>query len=203
MDEYGRLLTVQQQLEKETDDKIPFFGLSVNETLRTCLVNGMSKRADKIKSDFKVPDKRCACSHFPFVFRENSGVSQAIRCFAGFGTLSYMHLFQRETLRASKLSHGQGVVRLDMRRLYAISLRKATRKRPPATLHGATRPGESICMSNAVNGEWQGKSVRSGATRSGWSKWPKPYLLCAPYEHTLTDNLFYALDNYEVHVQTP
>ncbi|THH19130.1 hypothetical protein EW146_g1994 [Bondarzewia mesenterica] len=65
MDEYGRLLTVQQQLEKETDNKIPFFGLSVNETLRTCLVNGMSKRADKIKSDFKVPDKKVclASSH--------------------------------------------------------------------------------------------------------------------------------------------
>ncbi|KAI0370539.1 vacuolar protein sorting-associated protein 16 [Pilatotrama ljubarskyi] len=58
MDESVRLLTLQQQLEKEADGKIAFFGLSVNETLRTCLVNGMSKRADKIKSDFKVPDKR-------------------------------------------------------------------------------------------------------------------------------------------------
>ncbi|KAI0319241.1 vacuolar assembling/sorting protein VPS16 [Amylostereum chailletii] len=58
MDEYGRLLAFQQQLEKDSDDKISFFGLSVNETIRTCLVNGMSKKADKIKSDFKVPDKR-------------------------------------------------------------------------------------------------------------------------------------------------
>lgn len=58
MDEYSRLLTLQQQLEKETDNKIPFFGVSVNETIRICLVNGMSKRADKVKSDFKVPDKR-------------------------------------------------------------------------------------------------------------------------------------------------
>ncbi|KAH9899211.1 vacuolar protein sorting-associated protein 16 [Cubamyces lactineus] len=58
MDESVRLLTFQQQLEKEADGKIVFFGLSVNETIRTCLVNGMSKRADKLKSDFKVPDKR-------------------------------------------------------------------------------------------------------------------------------------------------
>ena len=58
MDESVRLLATQQQLEKEGDGKIAFYGLSVNETIRTCLVNGMAKRADKIKSDFKVPDKR-------------------------------------------------------------------------------------------------------------------------------------------------
>jgi hypothetical protein len=51
----------------ENDGKIPFFGLSVNETIRTCLINGMSKKADKLKSDFKVPDKRCVISGFePF-----------------------------------------------------------------------------------------------------------------------------------------
>jgi vacuolar protein sorting-associated protein 16 len=60
MDESVRLLTLQQQLEKESDGKIAFYGLSVNETIRACLVNGMGKRADKIKSDFKVPDKRYA-----------------------------------------------------------------------------------------------------------------------------------------------
>ncbi|KZT04540.1 vacuolar protein sorting-associated protein 16 [Laetiporus sulphureus 93-53] len=58
MDEYTRLLTTQQQLEKESDGKIAFFGLSVNETIRTCLINGMIKRTDKLKSEFKVPDKR-------------------------------------------------------------------------------------------------------------------------------------------------
>ncbi|KAJ3552868.1 hypothetical protein NM688_g3925 [Phlebia brevispora] len=58
MDESSRLLTLQQQLEKEADGKVNFFGLSVNETIRACLINGMSKRADKVKSEFKVPDKR-------------------------------------------------------------------------------------------------------------------------------------------------
>jgi hypothetical protein len=57
-DENARLLTLQQQLEKDADGKIAFFGSSVNETIRICLVNGMSKKADKIKADFKVPDKR-------------------------------------------------------------------------------------------------------------------------------------------------
>ncbi|KAI0077381.1 vacuolar assembling/sorting protein VPS16 [Panus rudis PR-1116 ss-1] len=58
MDENARLLTLQLQLEKESDGKIKFFGQSVNETLRTLLINGMAKRADKVRSDFKVPDKR-------------------------------------------------------------------------------------------------------------------------------------------------
>jgi vacuolar protein sorting-associated protein 16 len=58
MDESARLLVFQQQLEKESDGKLSFFGLSVSETIRTCLLNGMSKKADKVKVDFKVPDKR-------------------------------------------------------------------------------------------------------------------------------------------------
>ena len=58
MDESARLMTTQLTLEKESDGKIMFFGQSVNETIRTCLINGMAKRADKVKSDFKVPDKR-------------------------------------------------------------------------------------------------------------------------------------------------
>ncbi|KAJ3830258.1 Vps16, C-terminal region-domain-containing protein [Lentinula raphanica] len=58
MDESSRLLGLQQQLEGEADGKVIFFGLSVTETIRACIVNGMLKRADKIKSDFKVPDKR-------------------------------------------------------------------------------------------------------------------------------------------------
>ncbi|KAL1696024.1 Vps16, C-terminal region-domain-containing protein [Schizophyllum commune] len=58
MDESVRLMTLQQQLEKETDGRVTFFGLTVNETIRACLTNGLPKRADKIKSDFKVPDKR-------------------------------------------------------------------------------------------------------------------------------------------------
>lgn len=60
MDESVRLLTYQQQLESEADHKVKFFGLSINETIKTCILNGLSKRADKIKSDFKVSDKRWA-----------------------------------------------------------------------------------------------------------------------------------------------
>ncbi|KAH7906991.1 vacuolar assembling sorting protein VPS16 [Hygrophoropsis aurantiaca] len=57
-DESTRLLAFQQQLEKEADGKVTFFGLSVSETIRTCLLNGMAKKADRVKADFKVPDKR-------------------------------------------------------------------------------------------------------------------------------------------------
>ena len=58
MNESARLLAMQQQLEKDSDGKVKFFGMSVSETIRTCLMNGMSKKADKVKSEFKVPDKR-------------------------------------------------------------------------------------------------------------------------------------------------
>ncbi|KIY70700.1 vacuolar assembling/sorting protein VPS16 [Cylindrobasidium torrendii FP15055 ss-10] len=58
MDEYGRLLALQQQLEKDADGRVVLYGLSVTETIRACLTNGLSKKADKVKSDFKVPDKR-------------------------------------------------------------------------------------------------------------------------------------------------
>ena len=57
MDESARLLTLQQQLENEADGKVKYFGLSVSETIRTCILNG-SKKAEKVKSDFKVADKR-------------------------------------------------------------------------------------------------------------------------------------------------
>lgn len=57
-EESARLLSFQQQLEHETDGKVKFFGLNMNDTIKTCILNSLSKRADKIKSDFKVPDKR-------------------------------------------------------------------------------------------------------------------------------------------------
>ncbi|KAI5986106.1 vacuolar assembling sorting protein VPS16 [Pisolithus albus] len=58
MDENARLLAMQQQLEKDAPGNAKFFGLSVSETIRACVMNGMSNRADRVKSDFKVPDKR-------------------------------------------------------------------------------------------------------------------------------------------------
>jgi len=70
MDESVRILTIQQQLEKETNGKISFFGLSVNCTIRECILNGLSKRADKIKADFKISDKRWVddiCLKSPFL----------------------------------------------------------------------------------------------------------------------------------------
>jgi hypothetical protein len=56
-EEHVRLLALQQQFEKE-DTSVAFVGQSVNDTITTCLLNGMTKRADKVRSEFKVPDKR-------------------------------------------------------------------------------------------------------------------------------------------------
>lgn len=83
MDENAKLLTLQQQLEKDAEGRINFFGLSVNETIRTCLVNGMSKKADNVKDAFKVPDKRCVAVFPPEVLPKILTVGVV------FGTPSY------------------------------------------------------------------------------------------------------------------
>ena len=57
LDDQIKLLALQQTLEQESLGK-SFVGLSINETLRACLIGGLSKRADKVRSEFKVPDKR-------------------------------------------------------------------------------------------------------------------------------------------------
>ncbi|KAL8276676.1 hypothetical protein RQP46_010944 [Phenoliferia psychrophenolica] len=57
LDDQIKLLALQQTLEQESLGK-SFVGLSINETIRACLIGGLSKRADKVRSDFKVPDKR-------------------------------------------------------------------------------------------------------------------------------------------------
>lgn len=44
----------QQTLEKDGDGQRPFVGLSLNETLRQCIIAGWAKKADKLRSDFKV-----------------------------------------------------------------------------------------------------------------------------------------------------
>lgn len=58
MDENLRLLTFQQELEKDVDHKVKFVGMSVSETIKLCLVHGLSKKADRVKKEWSVPDKR-------------------------------------------------------------------------------------------------------------------------------------------------
>lgn len=57
-EESHRLLALQREIEEETDHKHPLLGLSVNDTLSQLLLVGLSKRAEKLRSEFKVPDKR-------------------------------------------------------------------------------------------------------------------------------------------------
>lgn len=77
MDEYSRLLGVQEQVEKESAN-VKVFGLGLNETMRVCLMNGLGKRAEKLKSDFRVPDKRYFFPLLrlpPLTFSLDSGIS--------------------------------------------------------------------------------------------------------------------------------
>ncbi|GAA5978072.1 hypothetical protein JCM11641_006619 [Rhodosporidiobolus odoratus] len=57
LDDHLRLLAFQQSLESDFPGK-KIVGLSINDTIRACIVNGLEKTAEKVKSDFKVPDKR-------------------------------------------------------------------------------------------------------------------------------------------------
>ncbi|UZJ52563.1 hypothetical protein CBS101457_001883 [Exobasidium rhododendri] len=57
-EEYSKLLGFQSALEKEEGGRLAFVGLSVNETIRQCLIKNMPKKAEKVRTDWKVPDKR-------------------------------------------------------------------------------------------------------------------------------------------------
>ncbi|PWN22612.1 hypothetical protein BCV69DRAFT_311398 [Microstroma glucosiphilum] len=63
VDESIRLLSFQQVLEKDDGGRSQWTGLSLNDTIRECLIKGrhggqMAKRAEKLRSDWKVPEKR-------------------------------------------------------------------------------------------------------------------------------------------------
>lgn len=55
LDEQLRLAAIQQQLQNDSEGRRPFMGLSVNETLRQCIVAGWVKKAGSLRNDFKVP----------------------------------------------------------------------------------------------------------------------------------------------------
>jgi hypothetical protein len=56
--EAGQLLKMQEAFDKDiTDSSGTYVGLSVNETMFRLIKSGYSKRAAKVQSDFRVPDK--------------------------------------------------------------------------------------------------------------------------------------------------
>ncbi|CAI2176411.1 4285_t:CDS:10 [Funneliformis geosporum] len=57
IDEYIKLLHTQSQLEKEIPHQ-QLVGLSLNDTVHKCITTNHSNKANKLKSDFKIPDKR-------------------------------------------------------------------------------------------------------------------------------------------------
>jgi len=59
-EESGKLLLLQQILERDVDGKATFVGLSVADTIMLCIKSGLTKRAEKIRSDWKVTDKQWA-----------------------------------------------------------------------------------------------------------------------------------------------
>ncbi|WWC61373.1 uncharacterized protein I303_103954 [Kwoniella dejecticola CBS 10117] len=57
-DDAHRLLLLQQTYEKELDHKFTFSGLSANAFIHKLLLEGFTKRAERVRSDWRVPDKR-------------------------------------------------------------------------------------------------------------------------------------------------
>ena len=59
LSEAGQLLKMQEAFDKEVSDTSSgsFVGLSVNETMFRLIQSGYSKRASKLQSDFRVPEK--------------------------------------------------------------------------------------------------------------------------------------------------
>ncbi|KAL0240233.1 hypothetical protein I308_106782 [Cryptococcus tetragattii IND107] len=53
-----RLLTLQEAYERELAHKFKFTGLSVDEFIHKLLIEGFGKRAERVRADWKVPDKR-------------------------------------------------------------------------------------------------------------------------------------------------
>jgi hypothetical protein len=68
-EEHVKLLILQQTLESESPNKRTYVGLSVNDTIRGCILDGLEKKVDKIKKDFSVPDKRYSSSFLAFIPR--------------------------------------------------------------------------------------------------------------------------------------
>lgn len=55
-----RLLSLQLAYERELEHKFSFAGLSVNDFIFTLIAEGFGKRAEKVRADWRVPDKRYA-----------------------------------------------------------------------------------------------------------------------------------------------
>lgn len=53
-----RLLSLQLAYERELEQKFQFAGFSVNDFISKLLQEGFGKRAEKVRVDWKVPDKR-------------------------------------------------------------------------------------------------------------------------------------------------
>lgn len=57
-DDANRLLSLQMAYERETEHKHKLAGLSVNDFISVLLVEGYGKRAERVRADWRVPDKR-------------------------------------------------------------------------------------------------------------------------------------------------
>lgn len=63
-----KLLAFQQTLDQESGTAATsrsYIGLSLNETIKSCIVAGLEKKAEKLRSEWKVSDKRFVLLRLP------------------------------------------------------------------------------------------------------------------------------------------
>lgn len=58
IEEQISLLAFQQALGQVAPD-LPWVGQSVADTIKHCLTQGLDTKAEKLRGDYKVSDKRC------------------------------------------------------------------------------------------------------------------------------------------------
>ena len=57
-DEAQKLLTQQQTMERDLENRYKLVGLSLNDTMSELQRIGLGKRAEKLRSDWRISDKR-------------------------------------------------------------------------------------------------------------------------------------------------
>lgn len=158
VDDQIRLLVLQQQLEQEAAASgRPFVGLSVNATIRQCLLAGLDKKADKTRSDFKVPDKRCASGLSRLVSCAWAGPSKLTRLGAGTCDLEQVLVHQAARLgRSARLGRPRHLCAVEKvaDRVRALGGRADPRRRPPTSgpVRRSVRPAEP---GRAVHQVWR------------------------------------------------
>ncbi len=175
-DDAHRLLSLQTAYEKELEHKFQFAGLSVNDFILALLSQGFQKRAERVRVDWKVPDKRW----WWLKIRALAGNKdwEALEAFAK----SKKSPIGYEPFVVSLLVCSRMSCRLLMPcRRICLGCRRHSRSRRHPLLRDAIQRSVPTCTSGVANGVEQQKRPRSAMTAPSLSE---SFLQEMPYRLT-------------------